>query len=415
MDEIAAVAAAVASDEPDQGAGGACTTPELERDRHGHERGERVREQAGGRRAQAERDQRDTGDDRRRERQEKHLAERAQRRPAPGDERPDPHQQEERQTEAVQEEVVVRLRDRPRLAAHSLRQQWVHDAPEDRQAERDEQQVVVEKRRLARDERLELRPRAQQRQAHVDEDHGEGRHEDDEAQEPAAERALGERVDRVDHPGAGEERAEDREAECERDEDHVPELQHAALLLDHHRVQERGRGEPRHERSVLHRVPRVVPAPADLDVGPVSAEELPDAEERPGGERPAPCRDDPPLVGAARKQRAHRERERDRQPDVAQVEQRRVREHVGVLQARHHAGAVRRCGRRLERARDEAEHEGEEHGDACEHGHDPGDQVARLPVQPDGERRVPGQDHEPEQERALLSAPERGERVAERQ
>ena len=144
--------------------------------------------------------------------------------------------------------------------------------------------------------------------------------------------------------------------ERERDEHHVPDLQHPALLLDHHRVQERGRREPRHQRRVLDRVPRVVAAPADLDVRPVRAEQLADAEERPRGERPAARRDDPALVGAAREQRAHRERERDRQPDVAEVEQRRVREHVRVLQARHHAGAVggrrrrRRTGSRRSRA-----------------------------------------------------------------
>ena len=48
----------------------------------------------------------------------------------------------------------------------------------------------------------------------------------DEAEEPAADRALRERVDRVDHARAREERAEDRELERERDEHHVPDLQH---------------------------------------------------------------------------------------------------------------------------------------------------------------------------------------------
>ena len=42
-------------------------------------------------------------------------------------------------------------------------------------------------------------------------------------------------------------------------------------------------------------------------------------------------------------ERAHRERERDRQADVAEVEQRRVDHHVRVLQARVEAGAVERA------------------------------------------------------------------------
>ena len=83
------------------------------------------------------------------------LPERAQRRAPPGDERPDPHQQQQRQPEDAEEEVVVRPADDDRLAAHGLGEDRADDAPEDRQAERDEQQVVVEERRLARDERLE--------------------------------------------------------------------------------------------------------------------------------------------------------------------------------------------------------------------------------------------------------------------
>ena len=92
--------------------------------------------------------------------------------------------------------------------------------------------------------------------------------------------------------------AEDREAEREHDEQHVPDLQHPLLLLHHHRVQERRRSEPRHQRGVLDGIPGVVPAPADLDVRPVRSEQLADAEERPGGERPAARGDDPALVRA---------------------------------------------------------------------------------------------------------------------
>ena len=96
--------------------------------------------------------------------------ERAQRCATPRDERPDPHQQQQRQPERVQEEVVVRLArpSRPRRVT-ACGQDRIDDAPEDRQRERDEQQVVVEERRLARDERLEPRLRAQQRQPREDE------------------------------------------------------------------------------------------------------------------------------------------------------------------------------------------------------------------------------------------------------
>src|SRR5436305_2099057 len=41
--------------------------------------------------------------------------------------------------------------------------------------------------------------------------------------------------------------------------------------------------------------------------------------------------------------------------------------------------------------------------------------VACAPVEPDGQRRVAGEDQQPEQKRSLLPTPERGERVADRQ
>ncbi len=92
-----------------------------------------------------------------------------------------------------------------------------------------------------------------------------------------------------------------------------------------------------------------------------------------------------------------------------------MREHVRVLQARHHAGAVCGRSRRRERARDEHEHEDEEAADAREHRHRPGHELARAPVEPDGERGVAGEDEEPKEQRALLPAPETCEAVAEGQ
>ena len=177
-------------------------------------------------------------------------------------------------------------------------------------------------------------------------------------------------------------------AERQHHEQVVPDPQHPALLLDHHRVQERRRGEPRHQRGVLDRVPGVVAAPAHLLVGPVRAEQLADTERRPRDERPPARRDDPALVVAPCEQRAHRERERDGEADVAEVEQRRVGHHVRVLEARVEPVAVRRRRLRRERRRDDDEQEREEDGDAAEHGHDPGDEVAGgAPVQRAPRRR----------------------------
>ena len=196
----------------------------------------------------------------------------------------------------------------------------------------------------------------------------------------------------------------------------VPDAEHVLLLLHHHRVQERRGDEPGHERGVLDGIPGVPAAPADLLVGPLGAEEDPDAEERPGGERPAPRDDDPALVHAPRGERRHGERERDRQPDVAEVEHRRVGDHVRVLEARVHPGAVGGSGLRGERAGDRDEQEGEEERDARDDRHRPREHLAHEPpVERDGGRGGAGEHEQPEEERAFLPAPEGGERVAERQ
>ena len=202
-------------------------------------------------------------------------------------------------------------------------------------------------------------------------------------------------------------------AERHHHEQVVPDAQHPALLLDHHRVQERRRREPRHQRGVLDRVPGVVAAPAHLLVGPVRAEQLADAERRPRDERPPARRDDPALVVATCEQRSRREGERDGEADEAEIEQRRVGHHVRVLEARVEPVAVRRRRLRRERRRDDDEQECEEDGDAAEHGHHPGDEIAGgAPVHEQGGGRVAGQDQQPEQERSLLPAPEGRDRVA---
>src|SRR5205807_5817807 len=133
----------------------------------------------------------------------------------PGDQRPDPHQEQQRQPERSQEEVVIGTPDRHGLTPDRLGDEREGDSPEDRQREGDEQEVVVEKGRLARDDRLELRLRAQQRETPEDERERGRRDEADEAEEPWADRALRERVDRDEDAGACEERAEDRQAQGE--------------------------------------------------------------------------------------------------------------------------------------------------------------------------------------------------------
>ena len=93
-------------------------------------------------------EQHDAGGDRHTRGPAERRREARERRAAPRDERPDPHQEKERQAEGAEEEVVVRAPEDDRLTAHCFREHRVDDAPENREAERKEQQVVVEKRGL---------------------------------------------------------------------------------------------------------------------------------------------------------------------------------------------------------------------------------------------------------------------------
>jgi len=138
MDEVAAVAGAVAPDERRERARPAgraeClarsgAAQELEHDRPEHEGAERVGDEAGQARAGAQREEHGSGHERYDRGPDQAGAERAQRAAPPRDERPDPHQQQQRQAEHAQEEVEVGRADGDRLPAHSLGEQREGDSP----------------------------------------------------------------------------------------------------------------------------------------------------------------------------------------------------------------------------------------------------------------------------------------------
>ena len=104
------------------------------------------------------------------------------------------------------------------------------------------------------------------------------------------------------------------------------------------------------------------------------------------------------------------------EPDVAEIEERRVGKHVRVLEARIHPRAVERRDLGLERRGDEDEEQGEEARNRAQDRNRPGKHGAdQPPVQGDGGRAHAREDEEPEEERPLLPAPEGRERVAKRQ
>src|SRR5204862_665230 len=111
---------------------------------------------------------------------------------APGDERPHAHEEDEREEERHVDPVEEGRADRDLHAAYGLREEREHGAEEDGEGRRDEQDVVQEKRRLARDDRVELALGGERVPAPRQEGERREQHEREEAQEEDADRALGE-------------------------------------------------------------------------------------------------------------------------------------------------------------------------------------------------------------------------------
>ena len=216
---------------------------------------------------------------------------------------------------------------------------------------------------------------------------------------------------------AREKGAEDGQDEGEDHQAHVPDLEHVLLLLNHHGMEIRGRREPGHDGGVLDRVPGPVAAPAQDLVRPTPAEQVAQRQKEPRGQRPAARRADPLVAQLAGRQRRQGERERHAGADVAQIQRRRMDRHPVVLQERVEVGALAGHKRQaLERRRDEAQQAEEEDRDGHQRGgdvwHQHGVPAAVLVQHQRGEQAV---DQRPEQQGSLLTAPERGDGVPQRQ
>ena len=223
---------------------------------------------------------------------------------------------------------------------HVLAEDGEERAPEDGEAGDEQDEVVEEEAGLAGDEGLELVLGLEVVVLVEEGEEADGEDDDEEGGEPVADGALREGVDGADDAGAGEQRAEDGEHEGGEDEPDVPALHHAALFLHHDGVQEGGAGEPGQEAGVFDGVPAPVAAPAEDGVGPVRAEEDAAGEEEPGDHGPAAGDVDPLFAGVAHHQRAEGEGEGDGEADVAEVEHRRVDDHLGILEEGVEAEAV---------------------------------------------------------------------------
>ena len=222
--------------------------------------------------------------------------------------------------------------------------------------------------------------------------------------------------DRGDHPGADQEGADQREREGQDGEQHRPDLQGVALLHHHGGMQERGAGDPGHERGVLDGVPEPPAAPAEFVIRPVRAHRDAQRQEAPRGERPGPHRARPDGVDPPVDQRGDREGEADREADIADVEERRVDREAGILQQRVEVVALqRRRDHAAERVRGRDDEQHEHRGDQALHAQRVGAQPRRHGIPRHRHAGAEqGEDQDPEEHRALVVPPDAGDLVDQR-
>ena len=160
--------------------------------------------------------------------------------------------------------------------------------------------------------------------------------------------------------------------------------------------------------GVLDRVPSPESAPAQLFVRPDHAEREAERQEDPREHRPAPHRAQPRIVQVAGDERGHAERKRNRHPHEADVQRRRVDDHVEVLQQRVQPVAVRRHLRqvRVERVVVDDHEEQKEHLHPADHRDDVGNQLAMaVAIHVHGQAAEARQQEHPEHDRAVEPAP----------
>mmetsp|Transcript_68794 Transcript_68794/g.161818 ORF Transcript_68794/g.161818 Transcript_68794/m.161818 type:complete len:499 (+) Transcript_68794:746-2242(+) len=335
----------------------------------------------------------------------------------PGHQRAEHHQRHQRQHQRRKDGVEIRRADRQPEAAQHLRRQRVERAQQHGGGGGSQQQVVQQQQRLARTQREALGRRRpvgapgiqRQRTAH--------RHCQQRQDEQAARRVARERMDRADHTRAHEEGAEQRQREAQQRQQQAPAQKARALLGHRQRVDQRRAQQPGHEGGVLDRIPEPEPAPAQLVIGPEAAQADAGRQRAPGGQHPGSRPARPARRQLVLQQRGHRKRKAHRKAHIAEVEQRRVGGHAGVLQQRVQVAPL---GGRRQQPAEGVGRERDEGQEACrhkaQHALHPRRKRGRQRGAARGHQRTPGRQHpRPQQQRALMPAPGGGDAITQRQ
>src|SRR6266851_7941609 len=282
-------------------------------------------------------------------RQNKVPPNRPQRSRPPRQQRPNPCKKQQEQSNRQIHAVIKRRAHRDLRALHILAQHRKQGPPQNRKASRQQNQVIEQEARLARHQRLQPVLRLQMVLLLEERKQTNRKHNHDEPIEPATNRQLSKRMHRAHDPRSRQQRPQNRQHKRREDQPHIPALHHPALLLHHHRVQKRRSRQPRHQGSILHRVPAPVASPAQHAIRPMRAQKNPTRQEQPRHHRPSPRNVDPLLSRIPHHQRPQRKRKRNRKSDITQVKHGRMDHHLRILQQRIQPKPIRRHRSRLNR------------------------------------------------------------------
>ncbi len=256
---------------------------------------------------------------------------------APCRQRRDAHQQEQRQKQRRRHQQIIISADRDLgIVEHLGDDRRAEAAPEDSDGQRDEDDIVQHKQRLTAKQTGEFVLVAQftATPAPDDQPDRDDRHRRPEQEHRQADLAAGEAVDTVDQAAAGGKCAEQDGGKRPDHQKHIPQLEHPALFLNHHAVDERGPDQPRQEGRILDRVPAPVAAPSQHIIGPASAEQQAKAQKQPRHQRPAAHGANPVGGEVAACQCRHRKGKRDGEANETEIQHRRVNDHPEVAQQR---------------------------------------------------------------------------------
>ena len=313
-----------------------------------------------------EREGRGEPDHRHRARREQALRDPVEIAALPCQQGPERHRDQQRDEQRPEGEIEERRADRNLVAGERLEHQRIERADENGRAGGRQKQIVEHQRAFPRDRREQAalleqrRAPGEQREAAADEHHQD--HQD----EQAARRIVREGMNRRQHARAHQERADQRQREGEDRQQNGPHLERIPLFHHHGRMQQRGAGDPGHQRGVLHRIPEPPAAPAEFVIGPIGAHRDAERQAHPGEQRPRPHPARPRRIDTAFDQGRDGEGERNGEADIAEIEHRRMHRETEILQDRIEIAALdRHLGQPPERVRGEEDEQ-------VEGGRDPG-------------------------------------------